>query len=77
MFLSLSEVLSVLKNIRVEMEIIRMKIEAIENILGEEMSEEDRRALIEALEEYRRGETVSLEEVEKEVEAKSRTLKEC
>jgi len=59
------------------MEIIRMKIEAIENILGEEMSEEDRRALIEALEEYRRGETVSLEEVEKEVEAKSRTLKEC
>ena len=50
-----------------EKENIRMRVEAIENILGEDMSDYRRRALIEALEEYRRGETVPLEEVEKEV----------
>lgn len=66
-----SEILEILNDIRAEIRIIRMKIEAIEEILGEEMSEEDRRALEEALEEHRKGLTVPLKEVEKEIEAKS------
>lgn len=66
-----SEIIAILNDIRAEIRIIRMKIEAIEEILGEEMSEEDRKALKEALEEHRRGLTVPLEEVEKEVEAES------
>ena len=66
-----SEILEILNDIRAEIRIIRMKIEAIEEILGEEMSEEDRKALEEALEEHRKGLTVPLKEVEKEIEAKS------
>ena len=66
-----SEIIAILNDIRAEIRIIRMKIEAIEETLGEEMSEEDRKALKEALEEHRRGLTVPLEEVEKEVEAES------
>jgi len=66
-----SKIIAILNDIRAEIRIIRMKIEAIEEILGEEMSEEDRKALKEALEEHRRGLTVPLEEVEKEVEAES------
>jgi len=67
----LSEILAVLNDIRAEMRIIRMKIEAIEGLLGEEMSEEDKKALEEDLEECRRGLSVPLEEVEREIEAKS------
>jgi len=67
----LSEILAVLNDIRAEIRIIRMKIEAIEELLGEEMSEEDKKALEEALEEHRKGLTVPLEEVERKIEAKS------
>ena len=66
-----SEILAVLNDIRSEIRIIRMKIEAIEELLGEEMSEEDKKALEEALEEHRRGLTIPLGEIEREIEAKS------
>ena len=46
-----------------EIKLIRLRLEALEEILSEEeLGEDDKRALREALEEHRRGETVSLEE---------------
>ncbi|RLE71369.1 MAG: hypothetical protein DRJ37_05110 [Thermoprotei archaeon] len=54
-----------------ELRLLRERVDRIERILEfilerllpeEEITEEDREALREALEEYRRGETVSLEE---------------
>ena len=46
-----------------EIKLIRLRLEALEEILSEEeLGEDDKRALREASEEHRRGETVSLEE---------------
>jgi len=46
-----------------EIKLIRLRLEAIEEMLSEEeLGEDDKKALREALEEHRRGETVSLEE---------------
>ena len=43
--------------------LIRLRLEALEEMLSEEKAgEDDRRALKEALEEHKRGETISLEE---------------
>ncbi|RLG53245.1 MAG: hypothetical protein DRN99_06950 [Thermoproteota archaeon] len=55
-----------------ELELLRVRVDRIERVLEfiverllpeEEMTEDDREALREALEEYRRGETIPLEEV--------------
>ena len=46
-----------------EIKLIRLRLEALEEMLSEEeLGEDDKKALREALEEHRRGETVSLEE---------------
>lgn len=46
-----------------EVRLIRLRLEALEDMLSEEKAgEDDRRALKEALEEHKRGETISLEE---------------
>ena len=46
-----------------EIKLIRLRLEALEEMLSEEMGEDDKRALEEALEEHKRGETINLEEV--------------
>jgi len=60
-----------------ELELLKERVDRIERMLEfivdrllseEEMSEEDREALREALEEYRRGETISLEEAIRRLE---------
>ena len=46
-----------------EIKLIRLRLEALMEMLSEEeLGEDDKKALREALEEHRRGETVSLEE---------------
>lgn len=51
-----------LKDIHGELRLIRRRLEAIEEALSEEMSADDAEALRQAMEERKRGETVSLEE---------------
>lgn len=41
-----------------ELKLIRQRLESIEEALAEEMTEDDKRALREALKEYRSGKTV-------------------
>jgi|GEM_PF-1183153 len=62
-----------------ELKLLRERVDKIERILEfiverllseEEMTEEDRKALREALEEYRRGETIPLEEALKQLKVK-------
>jgi len=57
-----SEAIQILKNIEKELELIRYRLEAIEEVLAEEMSTEDAEDLKKALEEHEKGETVSLHE---------------
>jgi len=48
---------------RGELKLIRAKLEALEEMLSEEeVSEEDKKALEEALEEHKRGKTIPLDE---------------
>ena len=48
---------------RGELKLIRAKLEALEEMLSEEeVSEDDKKALEEALEEHKRGKTIPLDE---------------
>lgn len=58
----MSETSQLLKDIQGELKLIRRRLEAIEDALSEEMSADDAEALKEAVEEHKRGETISLEE---------------
>jgi len=48
-----------------ELRLIRQRLEAIEEVLAEEMTEEDKRSLKEALREHREGKSVPFERVRK------------
>ena len=48
-----------------ELKLIRKRLDSIEQALGEEMSREDKKALKEALEEYRTGKTIPFDKVRK------------
>jgi len=58
----LGETVQILKNIEVELKLIRHRLEAIEEALSEEMSANDKEGLKQALKEHEKGETISLEE---------------
>lgn len=58
----MSETSQLLKDIQGELKLIRRRLEAIEDALSEEMSVDDAHALREAVEEHKRGETITLEE---------------
>ena len=58
----MSETSQLLKDIQGELKLIRRRLEAIEEALSEEMSADDAEALRQAMEEHKRGETISLEE---------------
>jgi hypothetical protein len=49
-----------------ELKLIRQRLEAIEEVLGEEMSEDDKRDLKEALAEHRRGKSGPYEKVRRQ-----------
>lgn len=59
----MSETSQLLKDIQRELKLIRRRLEAIEDALSEEMSVDDAEALREAVEEHKRGKTISLKEV--------------
>lgn len=42
-----------------ELHLIRERLEAIEEVLGEEMTDDDKEALVEALKEHRQGKTIA------------------
>ncbi len=48
-----------------ELRLIRQRLEAIEEVLAEEMTEEDKRSLKEALREHREGKPVPFERARK------------
>ncbi|MDH2901723.1 MAG: hypothetical protein PXY39_12210 [archaeon] len=48
-----------------ELRLIRQRLEAIEEVLGEEMSESDKHALKEALREHKEGKSVPFSKVRK------------
>jgi len=58
----MSKTSQLLKDIQGELKLIRRRLEAIEDALSEEMSADDAEALREAMEEHKRGETISLGE---------------
>lgn len=58
----MSETSQLLKDIQGELKLIRRRLEAIEDALSEELSVDDAKALKEAVEEHKRGETIRLEE---------------
>jgi len=58
----MSEAIQILKNIEKELELIRYRLEAIEEVLAEEMSAEDAEDLKKSLKEHEKGETVSLQD---------------
>jgi len=62
---SMAKVLDALQTIRHEMNLILHRLEAIEDRIGESMTEDDERALDLAIDEHARGETISLDEARK------------
>jgi len=62
---SMTKVLDALQTIRQEMNLILHRLGAIEDRIGESMTEDDERALNLAIEEHARGETIPLDEARK------------
>lgn len=52
----------ILRDIQEELRLIRSRLEAIEEMLSEEMTPEDHQALKEGMDDHKKRETISLEE---------------
>jgi hypothetical protein len=58
---------AVLKKVEEELRLIRVKLESLEELLAEEMTKEDVKALTEALSDYKKGETISLNDAKRKL----------
>ena len=59
---NMSETSQLLRDIQEELRLIRSRLEAIEEMLSEEMTPEDHEALKEAMDDHKKRETISLDE---------------